>query len=215
MKEIIDSINSKLTGNVEEDTKFLLTQLDQYRDNKEVSDELYKILFALLPKDTQDKFISNVNQQKFEERLSEIQELVSDRQYERALKYLDMSIQKIDKVYEDEKNEYKTFHSTFEAYLYASTRDKNQTKFVTASKIDFGTFHKFRGIILNELKRFEEAKEDFIESLKWNPMDFEAIFGYTRSLLELKEYEEFFFCHLLPRKTATRYYFLSYAGGRH
>ena len=202
MKEIIESIQKKLTGDEEKDTKFIIEQMEVYRDNKEVTDELYKILFSLLPQDLQNKFVSNVNQKMFEERIKEIQELVVDGQNERALKYLDRAIEKIDKVYEDEKNKYMTFHTPFEAYFYAIHRDKDDKKFITSATVDFGTYHKFRGIVLNNLKRFEEAEGEFVESLKWNPMDYEAIFEYAKCLFNLKKYEEFYNFNLETLKTA-------------
>ena len=202
MKEIIESIQKKLTGKPEDDTKFILEQLEQYRDNKEICDELYKILFTLLPKDVQNNFVANVNQKMFEERITEIQELVKDGQNERALKYLDRAIEKIEKVHEDEKNKYMTFHSPFEAYFYAIQRDKNDKKFITSAVVDFGTYYKFRGIVLNNLKRFEEAEAEFVESLEWNPMDYETIFEYARCLFNLKKYDEFYDLNLATLKTA-------------
>ena len=202
MKEIIESIQKKLTGDTEKDTKFLIEQMEVYRDNKEVTDELYKILFTMLPQDLQNKFVSNVNQKMFEERIKEIQELVANGQNERALKYLDRAIEKIDKVYEDDKNRYMTFHTPFEAYFYAIHRDKEDKKYITSAVVDFGTYHKFRGIVLNNLKRFEEAEADFVESLKWNPMDYEAIFEYAKCLFNLKKYEEFYKLNLDTLKTA-------------
>lgn len=202
MKEIIESIKKKLTGNNEEDTKFVLEQMDVYRDNKEIMDELYVVLFSLLPQNLQDNFVSNVNQKMFEERIKEIQELVVDGQNERALKYLDRTIEKIEKVYEDDKNKYMTFHTPFEAYFYAIHRDKDDKKFITSAVVDFGTYYKFRGIVLNNLKRFEEAEGEFVESLKWNPMDYETIFEYAKCLFNLKKYEEFYNFNLETLKNA-------------
>ena len=101
-----------------------------------------------------------------------------------------MSIDKIQKVYEDDEYVYKTFHSPFEAYLYAVRRE-DQTKKIKNSELDFGVFHKFRGLILNELGRCDEAQYDFLESFKWNPMDLEAIFGYADTLYKLGFYEDY------------------------
>lgn len=84
-----------------------------------------------------------------------------------------------------------TFHSPFEAYFYAIQRDKNDKKFITSAVVDFGTYYKFRGIVLNNLNRFEEAEAEFVESLEWNPMDYETIFEYARCLFNLKKYDEF------------------------
>lgn len=190
MKEICDAIEKKLTDNKEENIKFLNEQIEKNKNNKEVLNFIYKKLFENLPENLQDNLVRNINQQKFEERLKEIQELIAHKKYERALDYLDMAIDKIEKVYEDDKFIYKTFHSPFEAYLYAYRRD-DKNKIIKNSELDFGVFHKFRGLILNELGRYDEAQYDFLESFKWNSMDFEAIFGYADTLYNLGFYEDY------------------------
>ena len=190
MKEIIESIKKGYVGDTDKDTKYLLEQMEKYKDNPKVLKEIYLMLFELLPKDLQHTFVKNINQEKFEIRLKEIQELVKNKEYKRALEYLDMSIQHVDKIYEDEKNVYKTFHSPLDAYLYANMRE-DKSKFVTSSKLDFGVFHKFRAIILKNLDKLEEAEAEFVESLKWNDLDIEAILEYADTLFQLKKYEEF------------------------
>lgn len=191
MKEIIEGIKKGYTGDTQKDTEYLLAQLEKYKDNQAVIKEIYKLLFELLPKDQQNKLVGNINREKFDERMVEIQELVEHKSYERALNYLDLTIEHIDKVYEDDKYVYKTFHNSFEAYYYASTRE-DKTKLVKNAEIDFGTYHKFRGIVLNNLNRYEEAEKDFLESFKWNPVDFEAVYEYANTLYGLKKYDEFY-----------------------
>lgn len=190
MKEIIESIKKGYTGDYETDTQYLLSQMDKYKDNQPVIKEIYKLLYELLPQNIKDNFVRSINQKKFEERLREIQELVSNKQFKRALDYLDMAIEKIEKVYEDDKNVYMTFHNPFEAYYYSVIRE-DKTKTIKNAELDFGTFYKFRGIILDNLKRYEEAEADLLESFKWNPLDFEAIFEYAECLYNQKKYEEF------------------------
>ena len=190
MKEIIDAIKNKLTDNKEENVKILLEELEKNKNNKEVHDAIYKMIFENLPENLQGNLVRNINQSKFEERLREIQELIVHKKFEKALDYLDMSIEKIEPVYEDDEFVYKTFHSPFEAYLYGCMRE-DKTKAIKNSELDFGVFHKFRGIILNELGRYEEAEAEFVESLKWNSLDFEAIFSYAETLYKLEKYDEF------------------------
>ena len=92
MKEIIESIKKGFVGDTDTDTKYLLEQMEKYKDNPKVLKEIYLMLFELLPKDLQHTFVKNINQEKFEIRLKEIQELVKNKEYKRALEYLDMSI---------------------------------------------------------------------------------------------------------------------------
>lgn len=201
MKEICDAIEKKLTDNKEENIKYLRSELEKNKNNKEVVNFIFKKLFENLPENLQDNLVRNINQEKFEERLKEIQELIAHKKYERALDYLDMSIQKIEKVYEDDDYIYKTFHSPFEAYLYAYRRE-DKTKRIKNSELDFGVFHKFRGLILNELGRCDEAQYDFLESFKWNELDFEAIFGYAETLYKLGFYEDYLKWNLKTLKIA-------------
>ncbi len=190
MKEIIDAIKNKLTDDKEANTKILLEALEKNKNNKEVCDAIFKMIYENLPENLQDNIVRNINQEKFEERLVEIQELVAHKKYEKALNYLDRSIEKIEQISEDDKYVYKTFHSPFEAYLYAKTRE-DKTKQIKNSELDFGVFHKFRGIILSELGRYEEAEKEFVESFKWNSLDFEAIFSYADVLYKLKKFDEY------------------------
>ena len=201
MKEIIESIKNGYTGDTEKDTQYLLAQMEKYKDNQPVIREIYKLLYELLPQDIKDNFVKTINQDKFEERLHEIQDLVLNKDYKRALDYLDMAIEKIDKVYEDDKYVYMTFHNPFEAYYYATIRE-DKSKIIKNSTLDFGVYHKFRGIILNNLKRYEEAEADFVESLKWNPLDFETIFEYADALYQQKKYEEFYDFNIKTLKNA-------------
>ena len=208
MEEIIESLKKGYVGDTEKDTKYLLEQMDKYKDNPKVLNEIYKLLFELLPDDLQHTFVRNINQEKFEIRLKEIQELVVNKEYKRALEYLDMSIQHIEPVYEDEKNVYKSFHSPLDAYLYANMRE-DKSKFVTNSKLDFGVFHKFRGIILKNLGKLEEAEAEFVESFKWNNLDREAIIEYADVLFQLKKYDEFLKFNLDQVKIAYDLYFIA------
>ena len=208
MKEIIEAIKKGYTGDNEKDTQYLLEQMDKYKDNQPVLKEIYKLLFELLPQDLQNNFVRNINTEKFAERLTEIQELVANKKYEKALNYLDMSIEHIDKVYEDDKYEYKTFHSPLEAYIYAKFRD-DKTKIVKNAELDFGVFHKFRGIILYNLERYEEAEKEFLESFKWNNLDFEAIFAYADTLFKMGRIEEFYKYNLEKIKTCFSNYGLA------
>lgn len=193
MKEIIDSIRAKLTDDKEANTKMLLEELEKNKNNKEVVNEIYKMLYETLPEDLQNNFVKNINQEKFQERMKEIQELIADKQYDRSLKYLDMAIDKLEQIHEDDNNIYMTFHDPFTAYLYAYNREDKaeMKKIIKNAPVDFGVYYKFKGLILNELKRFAEAEEAFVESLKWNPLDFETVFGYAKALYELKKYDEF------------------------
>ena len=190
MKETIDAIKKRMTDDKEANTKILLEELEKNKNNKEVHNDILKMIYENLPENLQGNLVRNINQSKFEERLKEIIELITHKKYEKALNYLDMAIEKIEPVYEDDEYVYKTFHSPFEAYLYAKVLYKGDKK-IKNSELDFGVYHKFRGIVLYELKRYEEAEAEFVESFKWNSLDFEAIFSYADTLYKLGKYDEF------------------------
>ena len=72
MKEIIDSIQKKLTDDKEANTHMLLEELEKNKNNQEVVKAIYKMLYDNLPEDLQDNFVKNINQEKFHERNSRI-----------------------------------------------------------------------------------------------------------------------------------------------
>ena len=191
MKEIIDSIKEKLTDDKEKNVQILLKEMDNYKDNEEVTKAIYKMLYDCLPEDLQDNFVRNINQEKFEQRIKEIQELIAGKEYERALDYLELAVDKLDQIHEDDEYVYMTFHSPFEAYFYAYNRSEDEKKLIKNAPIDFGVYYKFKALCLFELGHYVDSEIAFIESLKWNPLDFETVFGYANVLYTLKKYDKF------------------------
>ncbi|MBP5445870.1 MAG: hypothetical protein J6Y28_06840 [Acholeplasmatales bacterium] len=208
MKELIEQIKSKYTGDREKDTEYLLEEMDKYRDNIPVIKEITKLLYELLPQDLKNNFISQLNQGKFGERLGEIREFLAAKNYKGAMKVIDITMDKIEPVFEDEKHLYMTFHDPFEAYFYAVTRD-DKTKFIKNANLDYGTYYKFKGIALLNLKRYDEAIVSFNESLKWNPLDFECIFNYAETLFQMEKYEEYLDLNMKTMKKAYTNYVIA------
>ena len=65
MKEIIDAIKNKLTDNKEENVKILLEELEKNKNNKEVHDAIYKMIFENLPENLQGNLVRKIGFQPF------------------------------------------------------------------------------------------------------------------------------------------------------
>lgn len=224
--EIIDEIKSQLTGNDEEDRKYLLEQMEKYKEHKlskEIIKECARMLYDLLPINTQARLSDAIEEdaEKIKEKIKQIRKCVAERKLDDAMEQCINLIDEVESTHffnEDEVSEYYSFDNLFKRILFEHYH-KTQ-KEIRESGIPYDEIYYIYGNILFELKRYDEAKEYLEKALKWNPTSSVIAFEYIELFKVKKDYETFFkltkdhFKYAFQRKDVARcfrnygYYFI-------
>lgn len=224
--EIIDEIKSQLTGNDEEDRKYLQEQMEKYKEHKlakEIIKECARMLFDLLPINTQTRLSDAIEDEKEKtaEKIKKIRKCVAERKLDDAMEQCINLIDEVESTHffnEDEVSEYYSFDNLFKRILFEHYH-KTQ-KEIRESGIPYDEIYYIYGNILFELKRYDEAKVYLEKALKWNPTSSVIAFEYIELFKVKKDYETFFkltkdhFKYAFQRKDLARcfrnygYYFI-------
>ncbi len=196
LKEIIDGIFSKLTGNNQEDIAYLNKALEEYKTHplsKEIIKEIGRKIYDLLPEEDQKQFeesyskdIDNINKM-----LKEVKSYIfsQHKDLEKAKSML-LDFIKGSLTYDnDNATEYYNFNDVIEFVLY--TRIKKAEKDIKWIDIPFVTAYSYLAYIYNEEGNFDEALKMIEQTIRWNPMSLSPLFEKCETYKIQKQWEKF------------------------
>jgi tetratricopeptide (TPR) repeat protein len=195
--EIMTKITLGLKNNAKEDIKYLMDQMDEYKDNeysKEIQRAIGRIIFEICPDDMKSEFekIWNNNNLGIEKTLEETDFQMYRGNFGKALQIIESLITNIEErnwYQDDEKSEYHCFNNILEEILYKKlfkpSKDLRQIP-------ENYTEAYFRyGVILFELENFKKSKEVLEKANKYNPINVKILFELSEIYKMNKNWEEY------------------------
>lgn len=182
-EEIMQEIESNLSGDALTDVIYLQEQLTKYQDH-EFSQELLwgigRLIFDVLPEEQKEELSQTLleSSQVLGAVLGEAQDEIAQQNFDRGIALLESLVEKIDKATPrfagDEENEYLGFDNRFEEALYRQLNrpDKN----VRIVPHEYANTYLVYGNLLSEMKRWKDAKRALLKSNRWNPVKVETLF---------------------------------------
>ena len=183
--DIMQKITSGLTGESENDKKYLLEQTKKYKSHKlsnEIVRGIGRLIYKIIPSETRSKVELLINNDvlSFDAAIEEAGFQIHNKSFNRALEILESIISK----YEDENDElkmfiddnvseYHYFQNLFEEILYKAVFNPERT--VRRMSKNFDLLYFMYGNLLFELKRFDEAKIVLEKVNRINPINAHAI----------------------------------------
>lgn len=183
----IIEITSGLTGETKVDIKYLMDQIDKYKNSEysmEISRACSRIIYDLLPEDMKDEFSDALNKDMngADAVFDEVQFLRYKKEYKKALKILENLIHKYETLNlfsDDSVSEYHTFQEPFEEILYRFIH--NPEKEVRQAEIKYSKMYYQYGSLLIDLERYEDAQKVLETGMKWNPVSTQMAFERTET----------------------------------
>lgn len=188
-------IYSGLIGDYYRDRAYLLKNKETYKSNKFYSQIEPKINELLKNMEPVKKKV--IREETKEEKIKRINSL-----YDGAIKYFDEKIfEKAKKQMEYIFSKYKeffifdnkciklSFADTIEMWLYIAYYKPSREVYLT--EVDNSDFYRIYGKILFELENYNEAIKAFKLSLKWDPVNVDALINISEVYYQLKEEDAF------------------------
>lgn len=206
-RETIREIFEGLSGDNEQDIKYLNGKMEEYKDaenGKEIIRALGRKIFELLPEDKKEelnKIIGNEVdsiQATMEEALFQLKQ----NNPEKAESLFKSAIDSIPLEFnEDKECRYFCFDSLLELTIFAVS-EKFEKK-IRKPTYEFAQLYYYYGYSLIENKKFDEAEEALKTALKWNPVS-TTIIGELAEIYKIKkDYDNYLICSKNILKYAT------------
>ncbi len=197
-EEIMREITKGLTGNSEEDTRYLQEQMEKYKDhemNQEILRACGRLLYKCLPEEKKEQFVKAFRNDSIghETILEEVRFKQHEKKYDEALALMEGLIQKIEKLgmfTDDQVSEYHCFNEFFEEALYR--QHAKPTKDLRNPSIPLDVIYMQYGSVLIDLRRLEDAKQALATAMHWNPSDAGIAFEYAETFKLLGDMDSFF-----------------------
>jgi len=195
--EIMTKITSGLKNEAEEDLKYLMKQMDVYKDHeysKEIHRAIGRIIYEICPDDMKSMFDKELNNYNFgiEKTLEEADFLMYKGNFDKALQIMESLINNIEErnwYQDDEKSEYHCFNNILEEILYKELF--HPSKDLRQIPENFTVAYYKYGVILFELKNYNKAKEVLEKANKYNPVDVKILFELSEIYKMNKNWEEY------------------------
>lgn len=195
-EQIINEINSGLTGDVQKDHSYLLEQTEKYKQHpmsheilKEIGRKLYEILPAEGKKELSE--VINVDLKALNRKIDEANNYVLQRNYEPAKKLLNEYLEGALNIYkEDQITRYFTFRDIIE--FYCSKEKLNIQKKAVWVDLRTDDAYKLLAYIASEEKNFSQAIEYLEKGLYFNPMNLGIRFEFAESYKMQKNIEKMY-----------------------
>ncbi len=200
-EEIIDQIKSGLTGESEHDFTYLKEQMESYKNHeyaKEILRECGRIFYELLPDEKKAEFEEAAKKDNFgmDEQLEKAEFYLYKKDFDKAIAAIEPLVEKLDMLTEsgafqnDSVSEYYCFTELFQEVLQHHLSGSKKT--FRNAPIPFSKVYGRYGIVLVDLKRYEEAGIALEKSLRWNPVDADIMFEYAETFKLRGNLEKFF-----------------------
>lgn len=196
--EIMEEIKSGLTGDAKVDMKYLMTQMDKYKEH-ELSQEIIRacgrMIASIMPEDAKEEFNNLIRKEELniDSALDEMHFAVYKKDYQRALDIVEALVQKADEnpmFKDDAVSAYFNFNEFFEEIIYIQVNQPK--KDIRKAEFPFASIYLNHGSLLVELERFEEANNTLKKALKWNPVNMGIRNEYMETLKRMGRLEEYF-----------------------
>ena len=208
--EIMREITSGLTGDANEDIKYLREQGDRYKDhpmNKEILRACGRLMAQLIPEDKREELNRLLDNRENGTRaaIEEAKFNIYQKNYDKALEIIDSVINNQEELgfFKDDKvSEYHDFGEFFEEALY--THIYRPEKDLRSAPFPYTEAYLIKGSVLIDLKRYEDAQKAFEEGLKWSPVSFSIRSEYIETFKVLGQIDKYFELSLDAFKVAFR-----------
>ena len=182
----MSEITSGLTGNNEEDAKYLINQAEKYKNTEfslEISRAIGRIMYDIIPEELKKNIdkISNNNSLGIDKTLEEANFQIFKKDFKKGLKIIEGLIKNIEELgwYKDDNiSEYHSFNNMFEEIIYKETF--KPIKEIRQIPENYAMVYFTYGSLLVELKDYEKAKTALEKANRYNPVS-------TLILFELAE----------------------------
>ena len=195
--EIMTKITSGLKNEGKEDLKYLMEQMNEYKDHeysKEIHRAIGRIMYEICPDDMKNVFDKELNNYNFgiEKTLEEVDFLMYKGDFDKALQIMESLINNIEErnwYQDDEKSEYRCFNNILEKILYNEIF--NPTKDVRQIPENYTDAYLKYGVILFELENYKKSKEVLEKANKYNPINVRILFELSEIYKMNKNWEEY------------------------
>jgi tetratricopeptide (TPR) repeat protein len=195
--EIITKITLGLKNEAKEDIKYLMEQMDEYKDHeysKEIHRAIGRIIYEICPDDMKSEFkkIMEHNNLGIDKILEEADFQMYKGSFSKALQIMETLINNIEErnwYQDDEKSEYHCFNNILEEILYKELF--KPTKDLRQIPENYTDVYLKYGIILFELKEYNKSKEVLEKANKYNPINVRILFELSEIHKMNKNWEEY------------------------
>lgn len=185
-KEILDDISKHLTGDPEKDGPFLKEQSEKYKEHEEneaINRGLAKMLYEIVSDDyftNLHTYLENENKN-VAEQLENVLELYQKHSYSAGISVLEEIIKNNILAWRDtEEYTYKSFGSPLEYSVYLKL--SGDEKEIRSVNCDMSEVYRLYGFGLIEQNKINEARDALEQSVKFNPVNPNALFEYSEIL---------------------------------
>lgn len=197
-REIMEGIESGLTGDPVKDTEYLKSRVEQYQDH-EMGDEILpgigKLMFELLPEEQKEGVVQSLKEDSLKRRmiLDEVSQLMEAKRTKEAMAMMESLISGVEEMRtlldEDDENGHFCFRNRFEEILYH--RLENPEEEVRRAPEEFYEAYFTYGRLLASFQRSDEAAAAFEKASAFNPVAVEPLFELAEIHKSKRNYQEY------------------------
>lgn len=193
-EEILQQIRLQLTGNADKDFPFLLGKAEEFKDDRELLEEIGNMMFSHVS-DQYMKDMEKVIEEdlKIPQAYKEVSRLMDEKKIDEAADVMEDLIERVENLnwfIENEENVYLNFQEPFEEDIYRYfSQDKRAYR---VPLIDMANLYLSYGSLLIELKKYAKAETILEKALRFNPVSTKANFEYLEALKGEKQYEDYY-----------------------
>lgn len=216
--EIMREITSGLSGDHENDIKYLREKSEEYKDHelgKEIIRACGRMMFELLPDDAKEEIGSLISKENkgLETTMEEVRFNIYKKDFDKALQIIEPLILKHEELNmfnNDSVSEYYCFDEPFEEILYRKMNNTEKT--FRRAEIDYAEMYLTYGSLLFEMKRNDDAISALKKAMRWNPANAFIAFEHAENykikgdIETFKELTKKIFKIAFRRKTLARCY---------
>ena len=185
-EEIMEEIKSGLTGNPDEDGKYLLEQSEKYQHHelsKEITRGIGRLLVEVFPQEVRAQFSQAFANESLgiESAVEEATFQMSRKDFDKASEILETAVKKVENdagervlFADDTVSEYHRFSNYFEEVLYKCVESPTRELHQISEPLD--VLYTVYGTLLVEQKRFDEASDALNKAIQINPINLQARF---------------------------------------
>jgi tetratricopeptide (TPR) repeat protein len=219
--QIMTEITSQLTGNTEEDIRYLTAKCEEYKTHemaKEILRGIGRLMYDIIPEDKREEINQAINNDSlgWKAALDEANFCIYKKDFYKAREILESLISKLedaDMYADDEITVYKDFNETFEDVLFLHRcRSEKKEKVLKGAGYPYATIYTQYGGLLFELGEHTKAIEALRKARKWNPISADIAFELAENYKATGDLETFLeitkeaYAGCFREKTLARYY---------